>query len=276
MLKKILIGATIVAVLLIAFTIWRINTNNTDEPAEVIQDNQPAGDQQELPGQEEEKKSVVSESELARLKSQGVVSSDDKYYIQNMSVGFPKIISIETGEEYAFRPGVNYTKVSKVTWSGDGKSLAYLYQVPDPEYASYELFNIANIEDVTSQQFGNSKRVLTAGNKMDYVWADANTVLFYTLQNYDAAKKYYGNGTVGTYNLTTEEFGTPWKVEDGIHVRYVQNLYSMEISPNKNKFLYVQAVLNDDGSTNKREYVTVDYNGNVLKTTSAYDKNWYK
>jgi hypothetical protein len=276
MLKKILIGATIVAVLLIVFTLWRINANNTDEPAEIAQDNQPAGDQQESPNQEEEKKSAVLESELARLKSQGVVSSDDKYYIQNMSAGFPKLISVETGEEYTFKPGANYTKVSKVTWSGDGKSLAYLYQVPDPDYANLEIFNTATIDDVVNQSFGNSKRVLTAGNKMDYIWADGNTVLYYSLQNYDSGMKYYGNGSVGTYNLKTGEFGYPWKESDGIHARYVNNVYSMEIAPTKNKFLYVQAVLDNDGSTSKREYVTVDYNGNVLKTASAYDKNWYK
>ncbi|HYE22008.1 MAG TPA: hypothetical protein VD998_00275 [Verrucomicrobiae bacterium] len=265
-MKKFFIVFAIIVLTLFGYSWYRIKSGSR-EFRERSQNNSQ-NTQQPSPPSSEEKPPVVSESELAKLKASGRVSSDDKYYIKN-ATPFSKIVSLETGEEYSFKPGANYTQVTNLSWSGDGTIIAHLYRVPDPNYVGVDILNTATISDVLNQKFPNAQRVLSAAGKLDYVWLDANRILYYQLLNYDEVKKYYRNMNVTVYNTKSETFEYPWKTSS-------ENIYSVEISPNKNKILYVQAVLDQSGVTVGREYVITNLSGEEIKRLTNYDSQWYK
>jgi hypothetical protein len=216
------------------------------------------------------KKLIVSEEELAKLKLQGVVSADEKYYIKAASP-FPKIISLETGDGYTFRPNNSVTKISKLTWSGDGRALAYLYQVPDPDYLNTDILNTARILDVTNGDYPNANRVLAAGAKLDYAWLDDNRIVYYELQNFDTDKKFYRNANLNIYNIRSESFEYPLTTDVSL-----ENVYNMTLSANNEKFLYVQAKLDDTGATTGQQYVVAKFDGTILSITDTFNPNWNK
>jgi hypothetical protein len=216
------------------------------------------------------KKLVVSEGELAKLKLQGVVSADEKYYVKAGSP-FPKIIDLETGDGYTFRPNNSITKVSKLSWSGDGKTVAYLYQVPDADYANTDILNTARVADVVNGEYPNANRVLAAGAKLDYAWLDDNRMVYYELQNFDAEKKFYRNASLNIYNIRSEQFEYPLTTDVSI-----ENIYNMTLSPANEKFLYVQAKLDDSGGTIGQQYVVSKFDGTILATTDTFNPNWNK
>ncbi len=269
MVKKLFIAAVILSVLFLGFAWWKIQHNPSEQTTE---NEQPTQQQSEVVenSNPEKPQLVVSETELAKLKAEGVVSPDEKYYIQTLSKGFPKIVDLATGDKYNFKPGANYTQVSKVSWSADGKTLAYVFQLPDAMYLNNDILNTVTLDEVINQNFPNAGRILVSADKINYVWLNNTKILFTELLQYSQQKKYFANTTVGTYDINTEVFEHPW------NPIYVPNVYSIEIAPTKNKFLYVEAILDQYGSTTGREYNVADINGKVLKSTTAYNEDWYK
>jgi len=212
---------------------------------------------------------AISDADLAKLKSQGLVSPKGDYYIKTAtSDGFPMIVSVATGNGFPLKPSANYTKISNLTWSGNGQKLAYLYQTADPVYANMVMLNTAALTDVLNQMFPNAAQVLAAAAKIDYSWLDGSHIIFTELQNYDATKKFYANATLNTYDLDAGQFNCP--------ICNLTNIYSMTMSVPSQKLLYVQAKLDDSGNTIGQQYVISDMTGNVITTSDTFDPNWNK
>ncbi|MBX4205228.1 MAG: hypothetical protein KW788_03545 [Candidatus Doudnabacteria bacterium] len=270
-MKKLFLVTIIVVAVCFGVVVLKFRSGSSQTPNHNSQDQSQSdttGNSDTATG--EPKKLVVSDTELAKLQSQGVVSADTKYYIKN-TTPFPKIVDLETGTEYNFRPAGNYSKVTKLTWSGDGQTLAFIYTVPDADYTGASLLNTARIADVVNQSFPNSARVLAAAAKLDYVWLDGKRILFSELQNFDADKKFYRNASINIYNIQSEMFEYPLRQDVAL-----ENIYSITLSPGLRKFMYVQAKLDSSGVTFGQQYVVANLDGTTLSTSDSFNPNWNK
>lgn len=275
-MKKLIIFTIIIVGICFAVVEWKLKSGSSDstKAQQQTQSTDTATDEQSEQSPEEtsdSEKLAVSDEELLKLKSQNLVSSDEAYYIKS-TTPFPKIVDLHTGSEYRFEPSASYTKVSHISWSGDGSTLAYIYQVSDASYTGADLLNTATIRNVVNQSFPNASRVLAAGAKLDYDWLDGKRILYYTLQNYDLARKFYANGSINIYNIQQESFEYPLSTDVAL-----KDLYSISLSAKNRKFLYVEAVLDEAGTnTVGQQYVVMGLDGTIASTDSSYDPNWAK
>lgn len=262
--KNLLILLSAAVILIAASVVFWTKPVTDDESAAVILTGQKPADESAIPG------ATPPAIQAKPIPTGAIVSPDRKYYITNTKAAFPAIVNIATGQNYTFKPGDHYVKVSNLKWSPNGKYLAYLYRINDANYANLDILNtIPTAEAILPDNFSQARRVLTAGAKMDYEWLSNNKVLFYQLLNKKLAG-YYENASVGTYDVITEKFTVT--LRDG---PYLPNVYSLEFSPDKTKFIYQRAFLDELGKIIKKDYVIANLDGTIIKTAETRDPNWY-